>query len=274
MAHDYRYPKYMSVGEREELACAALERLRRSRPDISPVTIAGRALALTWWGKAWNRNLESYADYAYRIQRGRSYVRHQAVLDLRVRPGLVEALVQGGEAKPYKITITIKPLEPDAWQRIISASGGAIDSLSELLEGEFPKALADLFTGHDAGLFPSPKDIALRCDCPDWAAMCKHVSAALYGVGARLDDNPALFFVLRGVNVEDLISRAVSEKSAKLLEKSGTKSRRVIEEPDLETLFGIDLDDESEDSQPENRALTSSAPKSSTSKKRRKTETR
>ncbi len=250
MAYGFRYPKYMSVGEREDRAMAALERLRQARPDISPVTIGGRALARTWWGKAWNSNLESYADYAYRIQRGRSYVRHQAVLDLQIRPGHVEALVQGGGADPYEVDIAIEPLDPATWQRIASASGGAIESLQELLEGKFPKALAELFTGKEAGLFPSPQAISLDCDCPDYATMCKHVSAALYGVGARLDDNPALFFVLRGVNVEDLISQAVSEKSAQLLEKSGVKSGRVIEENDLEALFGIDLDDEADPQKP------------------------
>lgn len=241
MSYDYGFPPYVSVAEKKAKAAKSLAKLKKKKPGINPIIIEGTKIAKTWWGKAWNDNLESYADYANRIERGRSYVRHGAVLDLQITEGSVTALVQGSTSKPYEIRINIKPLPDNTWKKITDACEGKLDSLQELLEGKFPKGLAELFTAHGKGLFPSPKEISLDCSCPDWAEMCKHVAAALYGVGARLDNDPALFFVLRKVKVDDLISKAVTQKSETLLKRSQKKSSRVIEDVDVSAMFGIEM---------------------------------
>lgn len=243
MAFYDSYPRYVSVAEKRELALRSIEKLRKKHPDIAPVILEGRKLTRTWWGKSWNDNLESYSDYSNRIGRGRTYVRNGAVLDLRIKPGLISAFVQGSESKPYQINITIHSLSKDSWEAIARECAGKIDSLQELMEGKFPKALSELFTARGKGLFPAPQEISLNCSCPDGARMCKHVAAALYGIGARLDDDPTLFFLLRGVNVEALISETIIKKSESLLEKSKTKSRRVMKDADVAGLFGIDLDE-------------------------------
>lgn len=237
------WPAYVPVAERRARAEAAVAKLRKKNPGIQPIVVTGRKLATTWWGDAWNKNLEHYADFAYRIERGRSYVRHGAVLDLMIGPGHVSALVQGSRANPYQVDIAIAPLAPTVWDAVTSACQGAIGSLADLLQGQFPQALGTLFTTPGEGLFPAPQEIQLDCSCPDWATLCKHVSAALYGVGTRLDDEPRLFFALRGVNVEDLVSQAVSEKADALLKKAKSKSQRTIgDEDDLGEMFGIDLE--------------------------------
>ncbi|MHB1629392.1 MAG: SWIM zinc finger family protein [Bacilli bacterium] len=247
MAFDrYGYPKYVTVTEKRAKAQKSLEKLRSKNSDIVPVILDGSRLARTWWGKAWNDNLESYSDYANRIGRGRSYVRHGAVLDLKITPGKIAALVQGSETKPYRIEIAIQALGKSTWETITKACEGKIDSLQELIDGKFPKALADLFTVQGKGLFPAPKEISLSCSCPDWATMCKHVAAALYGAGARLDENPELFFVLRNVKIDDLVSKAIAQKSETLLKKSGRKSDRVLERDDISAMFGIEMEEEDE----------------------------
>lgn len=245
--NDERWPAYVPVAERRERAQNAIDKLRKKNPAIQPVIVTGRKLASTWWGEAWNKNLERYADFAYRIERGRSYVRHGAVLDLGLTPGRIHALVQGSRSKPYQIDIAIDPLAPAVWEAVSGSCQGAIGSLAQLLQGKFPKDLATLFTTPGEGLFPAPKEIHMECSCPDWATLCKHVSAVLYGVGVRLDENPRVFFELRGVNVEDLVSQAVTEKAKSMLDKAQGKSRRAIsDEDDLGTMFGIDLyEDES-----------------------------
>lgn len=235
------FPRYVSKAEKQDKAARKLAQLKKKR-DVKPVILQGSALARTWWGKSWNRNLEHYADYSNRIGRGRSYVRHGAVLDLSIEPGDVRALVQGSQSKPYEIVISIKKLGKTRWQQITSSCSGMFDSLPELLAGTFPKELGELFLRQDAGLFPSPKEIDFECSCPDWASMCKHVAAALYGVGARLDEDATLFFKLRGVDVGDLISRSVSSKAENLLEKASKKSSRIIDDADLTALFGIDME--------------------------------
>ena len=192
----FGFAPYVPVAEKREKAKKTIEKLKKKDPSISPVIIEGRKIALTWWGKAWNDNLESYSDYSNRIGRGRSYVRNGAVLDLKISKGKIAALVQGSGSKPYKVNITIEPLNKKLLKELSKDCLGKIDTFEELMEGKFPKDLAELFTTKGRGLFPSPDEITLNCSCPDWAVMCKHVAAVLYGVGARLDKEPELFLHL------------------------------------------------------------------------------
>jgi uncharacterized Zn finger protein len=237
------YPRYVSVAEKKAKAAKKLKQLKKKNPGIKPVVIEGSAIALSWWGKSWNQNLERYADYSNRIGRGRSYVRHGAVLDLQIDSGKVEALVQGTRAKPYSVMVKIKAINEKIWQDIKTACGGKLDSLQELLAGKFPKALSEIFMEQGTGLFPSPKEIEFSCSCPDWASMCKHVAATLYGISARLDEDPSLFFKLRKARMKDLITEAVEDKTRKLLEKAKKKTKRVIAESDLSDVFGIDMEE-------------------------------
>ena len=238
----WSYPRYVSVAEKKAKAEKKLKQLKKKNPHIKPIVIDGTAIARTWWGKACNKNLESYADYDNRIGRGRSYVRHGAVLDLQISSGEVVSLVQGSGSKPYSVSIRIKTMGKKHWQEIKRASQGKLDSLQELLAGKFPKGLGEIFTTQGKGLFPSPKEINFSCSCPDWATMCKHVAATLYGIGARLDQDPELFFKLRQVKIKDLVSEAVEGKTRELLKKAGKKTARVIDDSDLSDVFGIDME--------------------------------
>jgi uncharacterized Zn finger protein len=244
MSYYYGYPPYVSVAQKRAKAAKKLATLRKKIPDIQPVVVEGRAIASSWWGKSWNRNLERYADYSNRIGRGRSYVQHGAVLDLRIESGEIRALVQGSQAQPYKVQVAIEALDKSAWERIRKAAGGQLDSLAELLAGKFPRSLQDLFFAEDEGLFPNPREIRFDCSCPDWASMCKHVAATLYGVGARLDEKPELFFALRQVEVDELITQVVKGTTKTLLKKAATKSARVLADADIGEVFGIKLENE------------------------------
>ncbi len=244
------YPPYVSVGEKRAKAAARLKKLQKTDPRIQPVILAGSAIAATWWGKSWNRNLERYADYSNRIGRGRSYVCHGAVLDLRIRAGEVTALVQGTRSQPYAIKIEIEKLAPSRWEAVKAACSGRLASLPELLAGKFPRDLGEIFMVEGEGLFPTPQEIRFSCSCPDWAYMCKHVAAALYGIGARLDNDPGLFFTLRGIAVGEMVSAAVTETTQDLLKKAGRQSRRVLTGVDLSDVFGIDLDEGAADLPP------------------------
>ena len=240
------FPEYVSVGAKRAKAEKKLNQLKKKNPDIQPIVIEGRVLAKSWWGKEWNKNLERYADYSNRIGRGRSYVRHSAVLDLKIKPGKVEALVQGSRSKPYSVSINIKPVPKKNWTAIKQICKGKMDGLMKLIAGKFPKELGMIFTQEGDGLFPVPKEIEFDCSCPDWASMCKHVAAALYGVGARLDEDPNLFFILRKVNINDLVTETLKESKKELLSKAKKKTSRVIEEDSgLSDIFGIDLGQES-----------------------------
>jgi len=239
----WRYPRYVSVAEKRAKAARKLKQLRKKNPAIQPIVLEGSAIAKTWWGKSWNLNLERYADYSNRIGRGRSYVRHGAVLDLQISAGQVKSLVQGSRTKPYTVTIKIKGITKEIWKNMKAACVGKLDSLPELLRGKIPKALGEVFTAQGRGLFPSPQEIGFDCSCPDWADMCKHVAAALYGIGTRLDDDAGLFFKLRKVKIDDLIQQTLKDQSYKLLEKAEQMGPAKIAESDLSGMFGIDMEE-------------------------------
>jgi uncharacterized Zn finger protein len=231
------------VAEKKAKAARKLKKLKKKNPAIQPIVLEGGALAKTWWGKSWNINLERYADYSNRIGRGRSYVRHGAVLDLQISAGQVNSLVQGSRTKPYTVTIKIKAITKKIWKNMKTACAGKLDSLPELLSGKFPKALGEVFTAQGRGLFPSPQEIDFDCSCPDWAYMCKHVAATLYGIGTRLDDDAGLFFKLRKVKIDDLIQETLKDQSYKLLEKAEKINSGKIAESDLSGMFGIDMEE-------------------------------
>ena len=220
-------------------SAAALEKLCKKNPDIHPVIIEGNKIAKAWWAQAWNKNLESYADYSNRIGRGRSYVRSGAVLDLSISPGEVSALVQGTGRDPYKIAVRIDPLSKKKWEAITEKCSHKIGNLEDLASGKFPQELMEMFTSKGEGLFPSPKEIHFDCSCPDWASMCKHVAAALYGIGARFDDDPTLFFLLRDIDFKDLLKKSVDEKMKNMLRNANIVTGRTMSDINTLELFGV-----------------------------------
>lgn len=239
MAYYGGFPEYVSVAEKREKAVKSLAKLKKKNPAIEPIVIEGRTLAKSWWGKAWNKNLESYADYDNRIGRGKSYVRNQAVLDLKISKGKAEALVQGSGSRPYEVTIQIDALSSKSWKQVTDLCNHRIDSLEQLIEGKFPQELEVLFTEKKYGLFPMPKEIHFDCNCPDWASMCKHVAAVLYGIGAKLDVNPLLFFELRALDGQELVRKSMEQKLDSMMKNAGKKSKRGISEKDIANIFGL-----------------------------------
>lgn len=216
----------------------SLKKAKKKGQALEPVFVEGRTIVKTWWGKAWCENLERYADYESRLDRGKRYVRTGAVIDLKIQKGKIMARVQGRRKTPYKVEIRISPLSEERCQKIISRCAGKIENLETLLRGDFPESLKELFL-EDGGLFPSPREISLQCSCPDWALMCKHVAAALYGIGVRLDEDPLLFFELRGINVDRFIDVTLASKVESMLENANKKSGRIIEEDGWADLFGV-----------------------------------
>jgi uncharacterized Zn finger protein len=234
---NFGWRPYVSVAERRAKAARELSKLaKKTGRAASPVVLDGRKIAATFWGKAWCDNLEAYSDFANRLPRGRTYVRNGSVVDLQINKGNVTALVSGSEL--YKIEIKIKPLAPTLWKSIQTECAGKIDSLMELLQGKLSSAVMQIVTRHERGLFPTPKEIDLDCSCPDWADLCKHVAASLYGVGAKLDQNPTLLFLLRGVDAADLISKA----SAAVRETTGNAGTApAMSDSEVSDVFGIEL---------------------------------
>jgi uncharacterized Zn finger protein len=227
---------YVSVAQRRAKAEREMAKLRKQGRAVAGIVIAGRAIAKTFWGKAWCENLESYRDYENRLPRGRTYVRNGSVVDLQIAPLSVTALVSGSSI--YKVTISIAALPKPHWQSLCRDCAGGIDSLVELLQGQFSEGVMDRLCRQDKGLFPRPSEIKFSCSCPDYASMCKHVAAVLYGVGARLDEKPELLFRLRAVDENDLMA----DLDATLpLSKTAPAAGKILDGGDLSALFGLEM---------------------------------
>ncbi len=229
---------YVPVAERRLKALKKIDSLRNKGRVISPVSVDRRTIAKTFWGRAWCENLESYSDYENRLPRGRTYVRNGSVVDLQIAASQITALVSGSEI--YEVKVEILPVTKPRWKSICKDCAGSIDSLVELLQGRLSKGVMERISRQQTGLFPSPKEIKLSCSCPDWAEMCKHVAAVLYGVGARLDEQPELLFRLRAVNEKELIASAGKALPSA---KKAPSAAKVLGGEDLSKLFGLDLAD-------------------------------
>jgi uncharacterized Zn finger protein len=234
--YDWGWKPYVSVAERRRKAARELEKRKKQGHAVSPVSIEGRTIARTFWGKSWCENLERYSDYANRLPRGRTYVRNGSVVDLQITAGAIEALVSGSEL--YEVTLKVTPVAKQKWKSICTDCAGGIDSLVELLQGRLSKGVMERICRQSEGLFPSPKEIKLDCSCPDSAGMCKHIAAVLYGIGARFDHQPELLFRLRAVDEMELIANAGKGTP---LTKQGPAAGKVLASDDLSEMFGLDM---------------------------------
>lgn len=233
------YRDYVPVAQRRAKAIKQLEKLRKKGKDIQPVDIEGRAIARSFWGKGWCDHLESFSDYSNRLPRGRTYVRNGSVCHLEILPGRIEAMVSG--SSPYTVKISIQKLQPAAWKAIKQKCSGQIGSMLELLQGKLSDQVMTVVSDRKDGLFPQSQEIKLSCSCPDWAVMCKHVAAVLYGVGSRLDTRPELLFELRGVDAAELIATELVLPGA-----ADSAADSALADDQLSNIFGVDLDSESQ----------------------------
>jgi uncharacterized Zn finger protein len=230
------YEPYVPVAQRRAQAAREVAKRLKKGQTVSPVQVEGRTIASTFWGQAWCTNLEGYSDYANRLPRGRTYVRNGSVIDLKIEKGRIDALVSGSEL--YDIRIDIAPLPKPHWLALKEQCTGQIGSLVELLQGKLSKGVMERVTDRERGLFPKPKEIKMRCSCPDYAGMCKHLAAVMYGVGNRLDSSPELLFLLRGVDHRELLEEAIPAAPVKA--RRGTPT---IAAEDLGAIFDIEVDD-------------------------------
>lgn len=235
----YSYGYYPPAPTQAELKAKAAKAVK---PGYKPITVDGRVIATTWWGRKWCENIDRYADNYNRLDRGRKYVRANAVIDLDIDGGTIRAKVIGSARKPYEITVKIAPLNSDNYEHILSVCQGKLESLSALESGKFPKEYQELFTAEGKGLFPTLKEISFSCSCPDSSRLCKHIAAVLYAVGRRLDDNPLIFLSLRGIDVEEFSTALIRKEAVRLWQNSEKEidKSRLLGEEEAVRLFGFE----------------------------------
>jgi uncharacterized Zn finger protein len=240
----------------------AEKQAKKQGRSAEPVTVQGLKIAKTFWGKAWCEHLESYSDYANRLPRGRTYARNGSVVDLQISGGNIQAIVGGSGV--YRVTIKIEKLKPSRWKKVIQDCSTSIDSLLDLLAGRLSDGVMQRLTCPKEGLLPAPREISLKCSCPDSARLCKHLAAVLYGVGAHFDRDPKLLFLLRGVDHQELVSQS---SAAHNLDVALGQPQSDFTNEDLGSIFGIELDVSAPVTKPK-RAAKKASPKKKVAKKK------
>jgi len=235
MAYWNYFPPKPTVAQQKKNAEKAIAKLSK-KGGCSPVQLQSKTISTSYWGKAWCTHIEGWYDHANRLERGRSYVRADAVVDLRIERGAVIGKVNGSSL--YEIRITVTSLPSTRWNAFKKACYGQVENLMDLLDGKLPETVLQALTSPEAGLFPRTKEMKLSCNCPDGAYMCKHVAAVLYGVGSRLDTQPELLFTLRGMDHTELVSQA-AVAAADL--GTSAKDDHTIKDQDLAGIFGVEM---------------------------------
>jgi len=174
----------------------------------------------TWWGKRWIEAIESVSTaYANRLPRGMAYARSGHVTDLKVTAGKVEAFVSGRRPSPYKVTLALRTLTQSQWKKVIEVLGDRAAFTANLLAGEMPERITDVFEQCGLSLFPRRlRELKATCTCPDWANPCKHIAAAHYILGEALDKDPFLLLSLRGRNRDDVLAALRAARSGSEIE--------------------------------------------------------
>lgn len=226
--------QYESAREKKERMEREFKKRTARGEVLEPLEVpeGRRKITRTFWGNAWCQHIESYRDYENRLPRARTYLRQGSVYNLSVELGKIRAQVAGSTL--YDVEITIKPLSDGGWEGVKQACAGKIGSLLDLLSGQLGSGVMEVIADKEHGLFPSPQEIRFNCSCPDYASLCKHSGAVLYGVAVKFDADPSLFFRLRGVDPAELLSSGADQAFA-------PASETALEGEDLSALFGIDL---------------------------------
>ncbi len=265
----YGWKPYVPVARRRLNAVREMEKLRKKGHPVAPVEVKGRVIAQTFWGKAWCENLERYSDFANRLPRGRTYVRNGSVVDLQIAAGQVKALVSGSEI--YRVTVDVKRLASRRWVSVCDDCASSINSVVDLLRGRLAQGVMERICRANTGLFPEHSEIEFKCSCPDFAYMCKHVAAVLYGIGARLDHQPELLFKLRDVDQQELVAGA---GKGLFLSENSPGASKVLDMGNLSELFGLEMAARSSARQPLRKAAESTGGPATNLRRRVKKRTR
>ncbi|MDJ0575256.1 MAG: SWIM zinc finger family protein [Xenococcaceae cyanobacterium MO_234.B1] len=158
-----------------------------------------------WWVERWLELLDSYR-FKKRLERGRNYAREGNVLSIDFRESKAFAKVQGSDVEPYQVSLALEPFTDEDWDYVIATMSQKAIYSAQLLAGEMPDNIEQVFTANGLSLFPfSLSDVRSRCSCPDKANPCKHIAAVYYQLGDRFSEDPFVIFQLRGRTREQIL---------------------------------------------------------------------
>ncbi|MCY4629013.1 MAG: hypothetical protein OXE58_15795 [Acidobacteria bacterium] len=225
-----------TVSDLRRVSHAMLESYAISDVDVDPVReiLFTNEVARSFWGKTWCANLDDWGASRHKLARGRTYVRCGAVVNLRIYEGTAFVRVCGTGL--YTVLVRVGPIDPERWASIQARCAGRIESLAALVQPDPPAPVREIVAHPETGLFPARAELTAHCDCFIGRGICVHATAALYGIGARLDRSPEELFWLRGIDPDRLTERAVAE-AVSAPDRGGPPPA------DLSAIFGVAVED-------------------------------
>ncbi|MEM1238480.1 MAG: SWIM zinc finger family protein [Cyanobacteria bacterium P01_H01_bin.26] len=195
-----------------------------------------------WWVQQWVDLLNSYR-FKKRLERGRRYAREGHILKLDFKESKVVASVQGTAAEPYQLSIWIDRFTDEDWAFVIDTLSQKALYSAQLLSGEMPDDIEQVFTSNGLNLFPfTLADVHSKCSCPDPKNPCKHIAAVYYQLADFFREEPFVLFQLRGRTKEQIIA-AIREKRKQQVDENpideiadDTEKVVVAPEPKSQTL--------------------------------------
>ena len=173
-----------------------------------------------WWVERWLELLNSYR-FKKRLERARKYANEGNVLNVDFKGARVLAKVKGSEPEPYQVSLSLSPFSDEDWGFIVETLSEKAIYSAQLLAGEMPANIEEVFTANGLNLFPfALADIHSRCTCPDKANPCKHIGAVYYDLADRFSEDPFVLFQLRGRTKEQILA------ALRQLRGKGVKNRR------------------------------------------------
>lgn len=220
------YQPRLKAADLQELAQQRQAELLAAGEELHPVVNTTRKLAANFWGSAWMKQLAYCESGGMCLAPGRTLLRHGCVLDLRITPCAINALISAEEI--YEVALHLAPLEPEKLEQLAHGCNKHIDSLLSLLSGKLDAPVLQQLCHPETGLLPTPSDWKMHCSCPDWSEPCPHAAAAIYAAGCLIDSDPALLFTLRGIEPQALLTPPDAPIE--------------LDTDKLSSLFGIELD--------------------------------
>jgi uncharacterized Zn finger protein len=140
------------------------------------------------------------------LREGRAAALSGAVISLEIGRAGARADVRGAGGQMEETSLSLRPLESAVKRRVLKAMAARARYAADLLAGRLPEGVESAFQGTRRSLLPlDAGDVLYRCSCADAPQPCEHAGALAVLLGDRLQDDPFLVFLLRGVPRDELL---------------------------------------------------------------------
>ena len=164
----------------------------------------------SWWARRWQTLLKQLGLDA---NGDASSLRGCRVKRMEVLPGQILAQVQDRELGASTVEIRLPVLDEPHWDRVIEALGSQAIYAAQLLAGNMPPEIEDVFAQAGAALLPaSVQELTQTCSsCAPGVRPCRPLAAVDRQLGEMLAEDPWLLLRLRGRDRQQVLA-AVHEQ--------------------------------------------------------------